>query len=91
MVIKAIEKQMENHVQRMAGNGEMNQNRPEIKRMLNRVHRQTGPGADVGVSVMQRVKAVHKLRVQKAVHPIKIETFPNRDQEEDHHKPNRIG
>ena len=58
--------------------------------MLDRVHRQARPRADIDIAMVQRVKAVHQARVQKSVHPVEIKALPDGDQEEDRDEPDGV-
>ena len=40
---------------------------------------------------MKGMEPIHQFRVQKPMHPIEIETLPNRDQEKDRDEPHRVG
>ena len=85
--IKAKEHQMTDQVHGMGWDNEMDQRGAEIKQVFNRVHGQAGPRPDIGISMMQRMKTVEKVRMQRPVNPIEIEALPNRYQEEDRDKP----
>lgn len=56
---KAIEHQVEDDMDGVACYGEMGEHGAEVEEMLNGVHRQAGPRADVCVAVVQGVEAVH--------------------------------
>ena len=58
-----IEHQMEDHMDRVRRKREVNQNRAKIEKMFDRMHGQAGPGADIGIPVVQSVKAVHDIGV----------------------------
>ena len=59
--------------------------------MLNRVHRQARPRADIRVPVMQRVgQLIQRWPVQQAVYPVEMERNPHRRHKEQCHEPHRI-
>ena len=56
--------------------------------MLNLMHRQAEPRADIGVAMMQGMEPIQQLGMQKTVYPVEIETFPQGDQKEEGDEPN---
>ena len=82
---------MEKHVKWVRRHDQVDQEVSVKEQVLDRVHRDTGPRADVYVSVMQRVgKFVERRPVQCAVDPVKVKAGPDRDQDEPGYKPGRI-
>ena len=88
---QGVKHQVEDNMHRMTGNCEMDQDGSEIHRVFYGMHRQAGPWANVRIAMVKRVKAVQGIRVQDAMYPIEIETFPHRNQEKDCDKPNGVG
>ena len=85
--------QVKNDKQRVRRHDEVDQHRAEIDQMLARVHRQAGPGADVGIAVMHRMHAaVQRRPVNQAVDQKKIKRLPGRQQQyqENHPRPARL-
>ena len=66
----AVKQQMH----RMARHHEMNEKIGEEQRMLNRMHGNAGPGSDIDVPVVERMRdPIHDGDVQQAVDPIEME------------------
>ena len=69
----------------------MNQHAGVIEQVLDRVHRQAGPGSDVDVPVMHVMRdLVEDLHMQQAVRPVEVEVPPERHEHENHQEPDRL-
>ena len=85
--VQPIKHEMTDQMHRMRRHNEVNKGCAEIEQMFNRMHAEPGPWADIGIAMMQRMKPIERVGVQKAVYPIEIKAFPNWDQKEDGNKP----
>ena len=85
--VQPIKHEMADKMHRMRRHNEVNKGCAEIEQMFNRMHAEPGPWADIGIAMMQRMKPIERVGVQKAVYPIEIKAFPNWDQKEDGNKP----
>lgn len=78
---KRIEHQVRNYMHRMHGQDKLDHERSEMKKLFNRMH---GPTA-----VLRWCKPVEQAAVQQAVHPVEIEAFPHRNEQEERDAPDR--
>ena len=62
-----IKHQVKDHVHRVTRHDKMDQYRPEIHQMLDGMHRQARPRADVGIAVVQSVEPVQSIDMQETV------------------------
>ena len=76
----------------MSGNHPMDQHGAQVNDMLNRMHRQPRPWANVNISMMQSMHIfVHEWDMKQPMDPIKVKTFPDWDQQKQRDKPYRMG
>ena len=82
---------VEKEMQGAGWNDKVDQRAAKIEQMLQRVHRQPGPGAGVGVEVMHAVYIFKQgPPMNQAVDEIKVRIADNQDQKEQGHKPKRM-
>ena len=79
--------QVQDDMQWMRGYDQVDQHAAEVDDMLDRMHRQAGPGSDIVVAVVHRVREpVHRLPVQEAMGEVEVQRLPERDGEGDRHQ-----
>lgn len=88
----ACEFAIEEKVNRMRGNNEMDQDDAEIEDVLDGVHGQAGPGAGVGISVVQVMDGFEKRTpMDEAVDKIEMQLTPKGNQAEPDEEINGMG
>mgnify|MGYP000288109396 CR=1 FL=1 len=82
--------QQEHHVYGMSRQHEKDQKTAEVEQMLNRVHRQAGPGADIDIPVVHRMHMpVQRRPVDQAMDQIEVDPLQQGQQREKQDKPYR--